>query len=183
MTSSARTYTSGGEESLRVALLNVFRHYEDMAITIARTVRASDLSRDSAAVFRAADDGPVEVTRRDAEPLVLTRRSSLDQQYAALEIAADLVAASLGPDEEPLTDRLLARFPWLEFLTDAERAQFGAEMISSARACAAIREFTPFLAELHAWYATASAKAAGYTASVELDWYDTPVTVDDPHAD
>lgn len=149
-------------------------------MTATRTVRASALSRDSAAVFKAADEGVVEVARRDAEPLILTRKSSYDQQFAALGVAADLIAASLGPDDRPYTERLQDRFPWLGLLTSAEREQFGHEIVAVARSCAAVREFTPFMAELHAWHATAEAKAAGYVAPEDLDWFETPVPVDDP---
>lgn len=146
-----------------------------MSTPITKTVRSSDLSRDSAAVFRAADAGAVEVTRRDAEPLILMRKSTFERQYTALGIAADLIAASLGPDSEPFTDRLLARFPWMAFLTEAERVQFGEEIVAIARSCAAVREFGPFLAELNAWHNSAVAKAAGYAQVEDLDWYDTPV--------
>lgn len=153
-----------------------------MSSVITKTVRASDLSRDSAAVFRAADTGAVQVNRRDAEPLVLTRKSEFEQQTTVLNLAADLVAASLGSDDQPFTERLLARFPWMTFLTEAERAQFGEEMVAVTRSCAAAREFTPFLAELSAWHSTAAAKAAGYAQVDDLDWYDSPVPVPDPRA-
>lgn len=148
-----------------------------MSIT---SFRASDLSRDSARVFRTAERGPVEVTRRDGEPLVLTRKSDYDDHYAALSAAADLIAASLGPSDSPLERRLQARMPWMRFLSDEDQAHFSREIIDVARSCAAVRDFGPFLIELAEWHTTAASAAAGYTAPDDLDWLNEPVPATDP---
>ncbi|WP_068255844.1 hypothetical protein [Janibacter corallicola] len=148
-----------------------------MAVT---SFRASDLSRDSAKVFRTAERGPVEVTRRDGEPLVLTRKSEYDDHYAALNAAADLIAASLEPSDSPLERRLQARMPWMRFLSEEDRAHFSHDIIDVARGCAAVHDFGPFLQELTEWHSTAAAVAAGYTAPDDLDWFDEPVPAADP---
>lgn len=142
--------------------------------------RASDLSRDSARVFRSADESPVEVTRRDGDPLVLTRKSEYDQHFTALAAAADLVAASLAPGDSPLEERLMARFPWLRLLDARDRSTFAVDIIDTARGCAAVHDFGPFLVQLHEWQATAAAVAAGFTAPEDLHWLDEPVPVPDP---
>lgn len=151
-------------------------------MTAKTTFRASDLSRDSANVFRSADRGPVEVTRRDGETLVLTRKSEYEEHYAALTVAADLVAASLTPGDSPLEARLQERFPWLHFLSADDRTQFAHDIIDTARGCAAVHDFGPFLVELGEWHSTAAARAAGFTAADDLDWLDEPVPVPDPRA-
>lgn len=143
--------------------------------------RASDLSRDSGRVFRTADEGPVEVTRRDGEPLVLTRKSEYEEHYAALSVAADLIAASLAPGDSPFERRLMERMPWMRFLTDTDQVQFSHDIIDVARSCAAVRDFGPFLTELAEWHATAAAVAAGLTPPTDLDWLDEPVPATDPH--
>src|SRR5699024_76773 len=132
--------------------------------------RASDLSRDSANVFRTADRGPVEGTRRDGEPLVLTRKSEYEDHYAALSVAADLIAASLAPSDSPFEERLAERMPWMRFLSGADQRQFSHDIVDVARSCAAVRDFGPFLTELTEWHSTASAVAAGFTAPEDLDW-------------
>lgn len=142
--------------------------------------RASDLSRDSAKVFRTADRGPVEVTRRDGEPLVLTRKSEYEEHFTALNVAADLIAASLAPDDSPFELRLRERMPWMRFLTDQDQIQFSHDIVDLARSCAAVRDFSPFLVELAEWHATAAAVAAGFTASDDLDWLDEPTPAADP---
>lgn len=144
------------------------------------TYRASDLSRDSAKVFRSAEESPVEVTRRDGESLVLTRKSEYDEHFAALAVAADLVAVSLAPGDSPLEDRLLERFPWLRFLSARDRTSFTTDIIDTARGCAAVHDFGPFLVELHEWQATAAAVAAGYTSPDDLEWLDEPMVAPDP---
>lgn len=151
-------------------------------MSVMSSFRASDLSRDSANVFRSADQGPVEVTRRDGEPLVLTRKSEYDEHFTALGIAADLIAASLAPGDSPLERRLEALFPWLHFIGDTDRAVFATDIIDSARRCAAVHNFTPFLVDLSEWRATAAALAAGVTAPEDLDWLDEPRAVPDPRA-
>lgn len=147
---------------------------------LAVTVTSSDLSRHSADVFRAADKGPVEISRRDGENLVLMRRSVMEGDALALALASDVVAASLGPVEVPFVARLQDRFPWMHFLTGDEREQFAVEIVSCARACAAAREFGPFVADLEAWRGTAAAKASGVTPDAELEWLDASSPVERP---
>jgi PHD/YefM family antitoxin component YafN of YafNO toxin-antitoxin module len=147
---------------------------------VSRTVQSSDLSRNPASVFAAADEGPVTITRRDGEALVLARASDVDKERQGLELAAQLVAASLAPADVPFVERLRGPFPWLEFLSQQHREQFAAEIVDVARACAAVSRFDRLLVTLAAWRATAEAIAAGYTSDDELEWLDEPAAVADP---
>lgn len=152
-----------------------------MSLPLSRVVQSSALSRNSAEVFLAADQGAVEITRRDGETLILTRKSEIERQGTILRMAADLVAASLGPESEPFANRLQERFPWMHFLSDPEREMFAQEIVQSARGCAAVQDFGPFLVELHEWYTTAQAKAAGFTPDLDLNWYDDLPRATNPH--
>jgi PHD/YefM family antitoxin component YafN of YafNO toxin-antitoxin module len=147
---------------------------------VSQTVQSSDLSRNSASVFAAADRGPVTITRRDGEPLVLARASDVELQRRGLELAAHLVAASLAPGDLPFAERLRAPFPWLEFLTPEGRETFAQEIVDVARACASVSRFDRLLLTFQAWRSTADALAQGYTPDDELDWIDEPVRVADP---
>ena len=151
-----------------------------VSLTMSRVVQSSALSRNSAEVFQAADQGAVEITRRDGETLVLTRKSEVERQSTVLRMAADLIAASLGPESGPFVNRLQDRFPWMRFLSGQEREMFAMEIVQSARGCAAVQDFGPFLVDLHEWYATAQAKAAGFTPDDNLDWYDDLPEATDP---
>ncbi|MEW1979562.1 type II toxin-antitoxin system Phd/YefM family antitoxin [Citricoccus sp. NPDC079358] len=148
---------------------------------VPHTFKSSELSRNSAEVFRAADlEGRVEITRRDGESLILSRKSSYAGNARGIEVASDLIAASLDEPGRPFVDRLQERFPWMSFLSSSGREQFAAEMVASARAGASVRDFTSFLRDLYEWRETAAGRAAGYTPNVDLEWLDESVEVMDP---
>lgn len=152
------------------------------ALITSHTASSSDLSRNPAQVFRAADQGPVTITRRDGEPLTLLRSKTVEREHEALQLAANLVAASLAPGESSFADRLLGPFPWLGFLPVHQREQFASEIVEVSRACASISNFDRLFVVLSAWKATAEAVASGYTPDAELDWLDESEPVDDPRA-
>jgi hypothetical protein len=151
-------------------------------IAHSRTASSSDLSRNPAQVFRAAEEGPVTITRRDGEPLTLVRSSSVEREHEALRLAANLVAASLAPGESSFAEGLLVPFPWLGFLPNEQREQFAAEIVEVSRACASISSFDRLFVVLAEWRSTAEAIAAGYTPDDDLDWLDERESVDDPRA-
>jgi PHD/YefM family antitoxin component YafN of YafNO toxin-antitoxin module len=148
---------------------------------ISRTVQSSELSRNSAAVFKAVDQGPVTITRRDGETLILTKESDLAHQREGFELAAHLVAASLAPGDVPFVDRLRGPFPWVEFFKPSDRETFAQEIVDVARACAAVSSFERLLLTLIAWRSTAQAIADGYTHDENLEWLGVPEPVADPH--
>lgn len=149
-------------------------------VTINRTVQSSELSRNSREVFEAADQGPVLITRRDGDSLVLTKASQADSDRKGLELAAALVAASLAPDNRPFVERLRQPFPWLALLSSTDQEAFAIEVIDLARACAAVSRFDRLLLTLRSWEATAEEVAAGYTPDDELEWLDAAELVVDP---
>jgi hypothetical protein len=61
-----------------------------------RVIQSSELSRHSADVFAKAEEGAIEVTRRDGEPLVLLTKREDDERDLALEIASQLIAVSIA---------------------------------------------------------------------------------------
>ena len=145
-----------------------------------RSVKSSELSRNSAAVFAAAEEGPVDITRRDGEGFVLTKASYADGERRALRVATDVVSASLAESGQPLGERLRQQFPWVEFLAADDRARFAEEIVDLTRACAAVGQFSRLLVVFDAWRSTAEAIAAGYTPDADLDWLPEPVLVQDP---
>jgi PHD/YefM family antitoxin component YafN of YafNO toxin-antitoxin module len=150
------------------------------AAVVPQTVQSSDLSRNPASVFAAADRGPVTITRRDGESLILSKASEVEFQRRGLELAAQLVAASLAPAERPFSERLRAPFPWVEFLKPEDRELFAQEIVDVARACASVSRFDRLLLTLEAWRSTAEALAEGFTPDDQLMWIDEPSRVVDP---
>jgi hypothetical protein len=154
---------------------------EDMAVALkSRTVHSSALSRQSADVFRAADEGPVTITRRGGESLILERASEVERQRNGMRVASEIVAASLSPLEKSLVDRLRGPYPWLEFLSPADRDEFAAEAVDVARACAAVGRFDRLVVTVDAWRHSAEAIAAGYIHDDELEWLDESEPVTNP---
>ncbi|MGL4176277.1 MAG: type II toxin-antitoxin system Phd/YefM family antitoxin [Dermatophilaceae bacterium] len=148
--------------------------------TITHTVQSSELSRNSREVFEAADKGPVLITRRDGEALVLTKASQADDDRKGLELASALVAASLAPGDVSFLERLRTPFPWLALLAPGEQEAFAKEIVDVARGCASVSRYDQLLMTLHAWVATAEAVAAGYTPDDELQWLEATEAVADP---
>lgn len=145
-----------------------------------RSVQSSELSRNSASVFAAAEAGPVTITRRDGEDFILATASDARREHRAMEIAAGLIAASLAGAPPSLPERLRGPFPWIEFLSDAERMAFADEIVRVMRACAAVGDYRQLLITFHAWRSTAEAYAHGLPHDEALHWLDSPVSVPRP---
>jgi len=148
---------------------------------VEQSVKFSDLSRDSKAVGEAADRGPVTITRRDGAPLVLMRKDTADADRAGLALAAQIIAVAVTDWPDSFTRRLLGPFPWMTFLSEAERETFADELVTVARACASVAAFEPLATCIHAWQATAEAYASGWHKD-EYDWLDEPVSIERPGA-
>ena len=80
----------GVEHSERILNTGIMR-----TDVVHRSVQSSELSRNPAAVFAAAEEGPINITRRDGEDFVLSLASAVAQERRAVQIAADLMWACL----------------------------------------------------------------------------------------
>jgi len=150
-------------------------------LTTTSQVQSSELSRNSAEVFRAAEIGPVLVTRRDAESLWLTSKSAADEADQVLAAAASLISIAVMVDPEVFAQRLTDAFPWAAALSEVERSKFSEELVDSARACFSLHQHNLFLGTLNGWRGTAEAYAAGLR-NASNDWLDHEVKVEDPRA-
>lgn len=144
-----------------------------------RSVQSSDLSRHAKDVFAAAEAEPLEVTRRDGKPLVLTTKERSDDDEAVLDIAAQLIAAMTLNEELPLRDRLAIPYPWLKLLSADDQERFAKEIIEIARGSFSLRQPRTLLLEMQAWRNSAEAVAAGWGTS-EPQLLSEPVVVERP---
>lgn len=144
-----------------------------------RSVQSSDLSRHAKDVFAAAETEPLEVTRRDGKPLVLTTKERSDDDEAVLDIAAQLIAAITVDDRLPLHDRLAIPYPWIKLLSGEDQKRFAKEIVEIARGSFSLRQPRALLLEMQAWRNSAEAIAAGWDRSVP-DPLDEPIAVDRP---
>lgn len=144
-----------------------------------RSVQSSDLSRHAKDVFAAAEQEPLEVTRRDGAPLVLTTKERSDDDEAVLDIAAQLIAAVTVNESLPLHDRLAIPYPWLKLLSRADQQRFATEIVEVARGSFSLRQPRKLLLEMQAWRNSAEAIAAGWDTS-EPALLDPPVVAEKP---
>lgn len=143
-----------------------------------RTFQSSDLSRHSTRVFAAAENHPVDVTRRDGEDLVLMTKREAGAREQLLEIAAQLIAVATD-DRGTLADRMANSFPWMLALEATDRALCSRELLEAARASFATGQAHLAISELTSWRETATAIAAGIGAA-PVEWLDDDVVVERP---
>lgn len=143
-----------------------------------RVFQSSELSRNSTRVFAAAEDQPVEVTRRDGEDLVLMSKSEAAARERLLQLAATLIGVATDT-RGTLTERLSEAMPWMLALSPEDRETCSRNLLDAARASFFTGQAHLAVAELNSWLETATAIAAGLgTAPVE--WLDSAVRVERP---
>ena len=137
------------------------------------TRRSSDLSKKSAEVFAEAEQGPVAVTRRDGEPMVLMAARRAAEMDHLLDSAAQFTQALLRGQSEPVA-AMSEVYPWMMALTPEDRSACATELRDAALASFSTGQ-ARLLEEAEAsWRGTAEAVAAGLVSS-DVDWLD-----DDP---
>jgi hypothetical protein len=125
---------------------------------------ARELSKHSADVFAEAEDHPVQITRRDGEPLVLTSQREVDECGLLLQFARRSITVALD-DEGTLASRMARKFEWMHALSVADREACAQGLVDAARASFSTGQAHLAVAELTSWRETATAIAAGLTAA------------------
>lgn len=134
------------------------------------TATFSEFLRHPNEVTSLLDDGPVLLTRRDAEPLILSRARTAERSADALSVLSALITSSLNTVS---LSQLVLVAPWLEFLPAHVREEFMDDFVRTARACSSIGNFDRLGGALEAWKGTAEAYAAGLDPSGDdLDYID-----------
>lgn len=142
------------------------------------TFQSSELSRASGEAFAAAADHPIEVTRRDGEPLVLMSEREDRARKDLLNLAAQLIAVTTET-EGTLADRMSDHFPWMLALTPTDQETCSRDLIRAARASFSTGQPHLAIAELNAWRETATAIAAGL-GQTPVEWLDEGEPVERP---
>ncbi len=142
------------------------------------TYASSEVSRNPAAVFDAAEQNPIRVTRRDGADLVLMSQREADARDSLLELAAQLIPATTD-DTGTLAERLADRLPWMLALSPAEQEQCSTELVAAARASFATSQAHLAVTTLISWRETATALAAGLGAE-SVEWLNESELVERP---
>jgi len=140
--------------------------------------QSSELSRNSTRVFAAAEDQPVEVTRRDGEDLVLMSKSEADAREGLLQLAATLIGVATDT-RGTLAERMSEALPWMLALSPEDRETCASDLIRAARASFSTGQAHLAVAELNSWLETATAIAAGLSPAA-VDWLDADLPVERP---
>ena len=150
-----------------------------MSTTLTRTeFQSSELSRNAPEVFSAAEEHPVTVTRRNAEPLILMSERESKARNMLFEFAATLIAVTTD-DRGTLAERMADRFPWMLALSKSDRAACADELVEAARASFATEQPHLAAAALTSWKETAAAVAAGLGAQ-PVEWLDEETALERP---
>ena len=146
--------------------------------TLAHKFHSSDLSRNSATVFAAAEASPVLVTRRDGEDLILMTKREADATATLNEFAAQLLGLTAYSPQE-LADKVSQLYPWMLALRQEDREQCASDLLQATRAALATGQPERVVSELLSWRETARALSDGLLASSD-DWLESLELVERP---
>ncbi|MDN6438446.1 MAG: hypothetical protein L0K27_03155 [Corynebacterium nuruki] len=152
--------------------------YADARHRSSRTITFTSLQRDPNHAARLAEDGPVTVTRRSNEDLVLVSAQKYGVPDLGMSAAAQLVAATA--ELKDVTAAVQRVFPWVEFLSEVDRGRCIAELERKLLAAASMSSYGIFQEAVDGWEATAAAIADGAVPDGELEWLRSPSPVERP---
>ncbi len=149
------------------------------------TVTFSTLLRDPNKVIESLEEGDVVLTRRDAEPLRISKERDAARERQMTQAFAQMLGALVLDDDK--TDRLLERlrvpFGWLDLLSADEQRRFAEEFFRTARACAAAGNFERLAIEVGNWRETAVAYSLGLRERLDtIEYLDEDLAAEDPRA-
>lgn len=119
----------------------------------------TELLRHPRDVAAQTEKGPVRITRRDADDLILVRAGDLERHEEGIALASRLMRASLTQGSVSAALRELNS--WMALLSENEQRQLTEEIESLLWSAAELGEYRRLLESFHSWRATAEAYAAG----------------------
>ena len=148
-----------------------------------KTATFSTLLRHPNKVIESLEEGDVVLTRRDAEPLRISKERDAAREHEMTRAFAQMLGALVLDDDQ--TDRLLERlripFGWLNFLSGDEQRSFAEEFFQTARACGAVGNFERLAIEVGNWHETAVAYSLGLRERLDtIEYLDGDVGAEDP---
>ena len=142
------------------------------------TVQSSELSRNPLKVFSAAEAGPITVTRRDGEDLVLMKKKEMQDLKEFQTLIAQILAV-LDDDKGSLVDRMSRTFPWILAFSQKDQLECANDLIRTAKVALATNLPSHALNNLLSWQATAEAVALGIDFG-NIDKLEVPILVERP---
>lgn len=150
-----------------------------------KTATFSTFLRDPNKVIESLDEGDVVLTRRDGEPLRISKESDAVREREMTQAFAQMLGVMVLNDDDAdlLLSRLRIPFGWLEFLDGHEQQLFAEDFFRTARACAAMGNFERLAVEVGNWHETALAYSRGLRDRLaSIEYLDVEVAAEDPSA-
>lgn len=150
-----------------------------------KTATFSTLLRHPNKVIASLEEGDVVLTRRDAEPLRISKDRDVAREREMTQAFAQMLGALVLDDDQAdrLLDRLRIPFGWLDFLNADEQRSFAEEFFRTARACAAAGSFERLAIEVGNWHETAVGYSLGLRERLDsIEYLDNNLVAEDPRA-
>lgn len=126
--------------------------------------------------------GPVLVTRRDGENMVLMTETDLKDRTELLNLAGHIMTAVAGAFEDgSLIKRMNESFAWMHVLKPEAQEECVQSLIKNTRAAFALDTPSVALINFESWKETAYAVAHGLLDE-EVEWLDEVEVVEEPLA-
>lgn len=135
----------------------------------------TELLRRPRDVVALTDEGPVHITRRDADDLILMRADDLEQQEKGIALASSLLRATLSSDGN-LTTAFDSLYPWFALLSAVEQKNCIDDVSKHLWSAADLGTYGTLLSRVTGWRTTAEGYASGATAQADFRWTREPVT-------
>jgi hypothetical protein len=122
----------------------------------------TDFLRQPKKALKQVDKEDLVLSRRGKAPIRISLESRKKAEATRNELASHLLADAVErmPEMQASLPRILeGRFPWVRFLPPQEREMFGAELVKTIQACAAIGNLARIEEIFQSWKATAEVYA------------------------
>lgn len=139
----------------------------------------TDLLRKPKEVLAHIDQGPVRITRRDGDDLVILRGHDLDVLESGVALSSRLIRA-IGRNKGGVEAALTDLFAWTGEFTPRELAAYAAEIEQLVYAASELGTFERLLRAQQEWQETARAYAVGMRPVEPIELPAIPALVDRP---
>jgi hypothetical protein len=132
-------------------------------MTIEATIQWSDIARNPREVAATVErEGEARLERRgEGQAFVLMTATRFTASRSGVRMVERLLRNAIAHSIQlgDLDSLLLDTFPWLRFIPESHRSDFGNEFVNTFEACAELDVWTPLQRMMREWKATAAVYA------------------------
>ncbi len=120
--------------------------------------QVSQLNRNPAKVFEAAEKSPILISHRSGMQAILMTKKEFEAQPILDSLLASLIRA-LSSSEGSAADQLAVDLPWLTKLNEEQRIRCVSELISLSKVSLSLGVAVPAVEKLNEWKSLANKTA------------------------